>query len=48
MRETGPAIIALSGVPADRTAAIALALEARSPETRRVYKIAIGHWPAGH
>ena len=41
MREIGPASITPSGVPADRRDAAALALEARSPATRRAYRAAL-------
>ena len=40
MRETGPASITPSGVPADHRAAAALALEARSPAGRSTRR-----WP---
>ena len=41
MRETGPASITPSGVPADRRDAAAVTPEARSPATRRAYRAAL-------
>ena len=41
MRETGPASITPSGVPADRRDAAALTPETRSPATRRAYRAAL-------